>query len=208
MHEDDDLFPTRRSLLSRLKNWDDKESWRDFFNAYWRLIFTAARRAGLTVSDAEDVVQETIVAVCRKMNDFHYDPTRCSFKTWLHLLTRRRIIDHQRKLGRRVPTADLASREDTTTEPLETLPDPASLEPDPHWDADWEQSLLSAARERIKKKVAALTFQIFDYHVLQGQTVAQTCKALGVTAGKVYLVKLRVGRMLQREVTALRQTPM
>jgi hypothetical protein len=32
------LIPTRYSLLSRLQNWDDQDSWKDFFDTYWRLI--------------------------------------------------------------------------------------------------------------------------------------------------------------------------
>src|SRR5262245_61835089 len=31
----DDLIPTRESLLSRIKDWDDRESWQDFFDTYW-----------------------------------------------------------------------------------------------------------------------------------------------------------------------------
>jgi len=201
----DDQFPTRRSLLSRLKQWDDQESWRDFFNTYWRLIYTTARRAGLSEPDAEDVVQETVVAVTKKLHDFKYDPANCSFKTWLRVLTERRIADHYRKVGRQVATVALAAREETSTEPLEALPDPASIEADSRWDEEWEQNLLRAAVERVQQKVSALTFQAYDYHVLQGQTVAQTCKALGVSAGKVYLAKLRVGKMLKREVAELKE---
>ncbi len=39
MDEDPDEFiPTRQSLLSRPKNWDDAASWREFFNTCWKLI--------------------------------------------------------------------------------------------------------------------------------------------------------------------------
>ena len=34
----DEFIPTRKSLLSRLKDWDDQESWREFFHIYRRLI--------------------------------------------------------------------------------------------------------------------------------------------------------------------------
>jgi len=87
----DDLLPTRRSLLSRLRNWDDQESWQEFFDTYWRLIYSAGIRAGLNEQDAEEVVQDTVVAVVRKMPDFKYDPATCSFKTWLWLVTRRTL---------------------------------------------------------------------------------------------------------------------
>ena len=48
----DDFIPTRHSLLSRLKDWDDQESWREFFNTYWKLIYSAAIKAGLTHAEA------------------------------------------------------------------------------------------------------------------------------------------------------------
>ena len=97
-----EFIPTRRSLLSRLKRWDDQESWQDFFNTYWKLIYGVATRAGLSDSEAQDVVQDTMVAVARQMPNFKYDPALGSFKSWLFLITRRRITDHLRKEYRRV----------------------------------------------------------------------------------------------------------
>src|SRR6185295_18148826 len=92
-----EFIPTRKSLLTRLKNWDDQEGWRQFFDTYWRLIYSVARRTGLSDADAEDIVQETVLAVAKQMPSFHYDPARGSFKNWLLLITRRRIIQFQRK---------------------------------------------------------------------------------------------------------------
>src|SRR5947207_15379471 len=40
--EREEFIPTRQSFLSRLKSWDDQESWRQFFNTYWKLIYVAA----------------------------------------------------------------------------------------------------------------------------------------------------------------------
>ena len=68
----ENLLPTRQSLLSRLKDWDDQDSWRDFFELYWRLIFDVARKSGLSETDAQDVVQETIMAVAKQMPEFRY----------------------------------------------------------------------------------------------------------------------------------------
>ena len=63
----DDSLPTRRSLLSRLRDLSDSDSWRTFFDTYWRLIYNVARKSGLSDGDAQDVVQETVIAVARKM---------------------------------------------------------------------------------------------------------------------------------------------
>ena len=93
----DPFLATRQSLLSRLKDWEDHESWRDFFDTYWRLIYGLAVKSGLTNTEAEDVVQETLLAVAKEMPDFKYDPARGSFKGWLLEITRRRIANQVRK---------------------------------------------------------------------------------------------------------------
>ena len=81
--ERQEFIPTRQSLLSRLKSWDDQESWRDFFNTYWKLIYGAAVKSGLNDAEAQDVVQDTVITVAKKMEDFKYDPAVDSFKGWL-----------------------------------------------------------------------------------------------------------------------------
>src|SRR5205809_266855 len=80
---DDGLVATRQSLISRLKNWDDHESWNAFFNVYWRLIYSAALQAGLNEEEAQEVVQATIISVSKAMPSFRYDATKGSFKAWL-----------------------------------------------------------------------------------------------------------------------------
>ena len=62
----DELIPTRSSLLGRLVNWDDQESWREFFNTYWKLIYSVALKAGLTEDEAEEVVQETVITAAKR----------------------------------------------------------------------------------------------------------------------------------------------
>src|SRR5215468_8087965 len=106
----DQLNRTRATLLARLVNCDDQVSWQEFFDIYWRLIYSVARRSGLTDAEAQDVVQDTMVAVARHMPTFKYDPAIGSFKGWLLNLTRWRVIDQMR---RRVPRA--IRRESTGT---------------------------------------------------------------------------------------------
>ena len=95
-----EFIPTRRSLLSRLKNWNDQASWQDFFDTYWKLIYSVARQSGLHDAEAQDVLQEVLLAVAKKMPAFKYDPAIGSFKSWLLLITRRRITDNMRKQAR------------------------------------------------------------------------------------------------------------
>src|ERR1019366_3170034 len=100
---DENLMPTRYSLLSRLQNWNDQESWKIFFDTYWRLIYSIALKSGLTEAEAQDVVQETIISVAKDIHKFKRDRTLGSFKGWLRNLTRWRIADQLRKRTRIEP---------------------------------------------------------------------------------------------------------
>src|SRR5881394_2734509 len=103
MKSNDDSYPTRPSLLVRLKNTDDQQGWQQFNDIYAKLIFGFAIKAGLTEHEAQEVVQETLISAARNLPEFHYDPKVCSFKTWLLNLSQWRVQDQLRK--RQAPTA-------------------------------------------------------------------------------------------------------
>src|ERR1041385_7738897 len=92
-----EFLPTRGTLLSRLKNMDDGGSWQQFFDTYWKLIYGVALKAGLKDAEAQDVVQETVIAVARNIAQFNYDPKVSAFKTWLLQVVRSRISNQIRK---------------------------------------------------------------------------------------------------------------
>jgi RNA polymerase sigma-70 factor (ECF subfamily) len=66
----DDSIPTRASLLGRLKNWDDRESWEDFAQTYSRLIRGFAMQFGLSEAEAKEVEQETLLSVAKTIHTF------------------------------------------------------------------------------------------------------------------------------------------
>jgi hypothetical protein len=51
------LLATRRSLVDRLANWDDQRRWQKFFGTYWKLIYSAARKSGLTDTEAQVITR-------------------------------------------------------------------------------------------------------------------------------------------------------
>lgn len=198
------FIPTRRSLLTRLKCWDDQESWRDFFSTYWKLIYSVALKSGLSETEAQDAVQETVISVAKKMPGFNYDPATGSFKSWLLLVTRRRIADQFRKRPRETLFPTAPAGETTRTAPIARVPDPASLDLDSLWDAEWQRHLLDAALTSVKRKAAPRQYQIFELYVLKQWPVDRITTTLGVRAGQVYLAKLRVGNLVKKELKRLK----
>ena len=194
---------TRSSLVRRLHNWDDHQGWQIFFDRYWKLIYAVATKAGLTDAEAQDVVQETVVAVAKQMREGGYDRDRSSFKNWLCLITRRRIVDHFRRRTK-LKKQPFSSTDDTSrTDTAESVPDPAGLELDAVWDEEWRKNLVDGAIERVKQQVTPKQFQIFDLSVLKSLPVREVTKLLKVNAAQVYLARHRVSALVKKEVTSL-----
>ncbi len=196
---EDAFLPTRQSLLSRLKNWDDRESWRDFFDTYGQLIYNLARKAGLADPESQDAVQETLIAVAKQMPGFKYDPALGSFKGWLAQITRRRIVDQLRK---RRPEVQPGHPEHPGNS-IESVPDPAGFSFDALWEEEWQTQLFQAALRRVKRKVHPKQFQMFDLYVSQQWPMKAVTDMLGVSAAQVYMAKMRLSRMLKAQIRLL-----
>jgi RNA polymerase sigma factor (sigma-70 family) len=197
------LIPTRYSLLSRLQNWDDQDSWKDFFDTYWRLIYSIARKSGLTQAEAEDVVQETIISVAKDIHKFKRDRTLGSFKGWLRNLTRWRIADQLRK--RTQPRSDEGTNggEIFAPENIAEIPDPAGGILDDLWEKEWQANLFNTAVERVKRKVKEEHFQIFDLLVIRQWPVKRVAQMLNINTSQVYLAKFRIVALIKKEVRKL-----
>jgi len=200
--EPNDLIPTRRSLVSRLRKWDDQESWQEFFSTYWKLIYGVAIKSGLTDEEAEDVVQETVLSVAKKMDTFKYDPAVCSFKGWLMHVTRLRIIDQLRKRQPGIQAATPRNSDTARTATVERIPDPAAAL-DSIWDAEWKKNIVDAAMERVKRRVKPDHYQIFYLNVVKQLGVRKVAGMIGVNVAQVYLVKHRVAGLIKKEVKLL-----
>jgi RNA polymerase sigma factor (sigma-70 family) len=199
----EEFIPTRHSLLGRLKSWEDQRSWQDFFDTYWRLIYRVARKAGLDENAAQDVVQETVLAVAKAMPGFEYQPERCSFKGWLMHLTRCRIADQFRKRGRQVPITSGGNEESARTPLLERVADPAALPELHNWDAEWEQNLLDAAMDAVKARINPKHFQMFYCTAVKQMPAPEVADLLNVKVAQVYLAKNRVTALVKKEVERL-----
>src|SRR6185295_6948021 len=99
----DDSLATRPSMLARLKDWSQQTAWREFDHDYAPLIRNVARKAGLNEAEADEVAQETLIAVAKKIGEFKHAGNRGSFRAWLYQQARWRIADQFRARARASP---------------------------------------------------------------------------------------------------------
>lgn len=186
--------PTRESLLEGIKNTDDHASWRRFYEQYYRLLFDFARRTGLSEMDAQDVVQDTMVALVEQIKTFTYSKERGSFKNWLCGFVRQRMVDKWRKTqylhqGQRVnrsePWSEAADKPDESGETLEAI-----------WQEEWERHAVDAALEWLKVRVPPLHVQVFQLVVMKNLAASDVGQRLGVNIAKIYWIVMQLKRKL------------
>jgi RNA polymerase sigma-70 factor (ECF subfamily) len=212
--EHDLQLQTRSSLLERLKTGDDPQSWQEFYSTYGGLIRFFAEKAGLTADEAEEVVQETAIGVARRLPEFTYNPKVCRFKTWLLNLARWRIQDQLRKrlpqekliggLPSRGVERSTSTGDDTQrTATVERIPDPSVPEFGAEWDSAWEKNLLARALERVRGRIDARQFQIFDLLVMKNWKPEDVARTLSISVARVYVTKHRVSSAVTKETQRL-----
>ena len=195
---------TRKTLINRLRQTNsDTRSWSEFYNLYWKLVYSVALKAGLSEADAQDVVQETFLKVSKSIKKFDYDPNRGRFRNWLCLITKQQVANHYRK-SKNLPELPSFWNEDPD-EPARQIPDPTS-----DWEALWEaedrEHIMHLALTKLKDKVKPKPYQIFLAHCIKGMPVKEVASLLEVSDNEVYLTKSRVTPLFEMEIKAFCET--
>lgn len=189
----DDSLRTRESLLSRLREWNNGPEWREFFDTYWRLIFNFGRKSGLNEPDAQDLVQDVMLSVAKKLPGFTYDRSKGRFRNWLLLVVRSRLADHWRKV--------LPKQQRTVSSDAEDLPEtPVEPEIAQRWEEEWRTHLLDAAFTRLRRRVPSRHFMMFEMAARQGLPLGQVAGSLGISIAHAYVIRHRLNKMLREEV--------
>ena len=191
---------THDSLLNRLRDPADRQSWSEITSIYGPLVFRYCRSRGLQPVDCEDIEQEVLA----KLVEFEYQPTRGRFRSWLKHVTDNQINQLWRKRKRiPVPSANPADNE-LAGEPLD-------------WDRLFHVHILDAALRRIRPEFDERSWQAFEQVALaieddngiqrfawrENGSSSAVAKRLDRPVTWVYKVKCRIMSRLRNEILNL-----
>lgn len=203
-----DTLPTRVSLLDRLRDLDDAQSWDAFVTQYRQRVISIARSRGLRGHEAEEVAHEVFKRVARTIGTYQARPHPGSFRSWLFQLTRWRVNDQLRE-RRRSPAEVSGSRSPTWVEG-DGGANPPTIERIPaaedHADAlesESRQHLIGALLKRAEAVVPTRQLQIFQMLILDEVPPARVAQIFGMSAAAVYVIKHRVTARLREQLAGL-----
>lgn len=189
---------TSMTLLNQLRQSGDSETWDRLVALYRPLLLVWLRKYDVQTSDAEDLVQEVLMAVSKDLPTFDHNGRPGAFRTWLRSILVNRLRNFWRARGRRPQTggdSDIERR-------LSQLDDPASalsLLWNKQHDVHVAQQLLRLAEPNF----TAETWTAFTRVAVDGERPDTVAAELGMSLNAVFIAKSRVLSRLRQEAAGL-----
>ena len=187
---------TSASLLIRIRNPEDKESWKTFERIYGGIIQSYCRHWKLQPNDADDIVQEVLSAVAKQIQNFEYDPAKGRFRAWLGTITANRIKRLlSQKQNRREAELPLPSDNENHAKVYE--------DPDSEWVNLFSEQILREACQNVRPQVEETTWKSFESVWIDQMSAPEVAKSLDIPVHSVYVNKSRVLKRLEQEIKIL-----
>lgn len=193
------MIDTNETLLERVKSMEAHSAWQEFYKAYWSAILRYARKLGLNPHQAEEVLQETMVALMRQLPGFAYDRNKGKFRNFLLTIVHRKSLAALRR----------ARRESESSAPWEesTAGDSGAQfsADDPSASvavARWQESILETVLEElaVDARLGPETMAVFRAYVIQGRPAGEVAAEFGLKENAVYQIKNRLARRVQERI--------
>lgn len=184
---------TQLSLLERIKG-KDETAWIEFTNKYAGVLKKWCRKWNLQATDAQDIVQDTLLAVMVGISSFEHRGLG-SFRAWMKTIAWRCVKDALAKAERR-QNHELLNANQTST---------AGDELEAAFDAVIVQELLQTSIERVRERIEEKSWDVFRLTALESYPATEVADRFEMKIDAVYAARCRVQRMITQEFNRLDQ---
>ncbi|MCM8539132.1 MAG: sigma-70 family RNA polymerase sigma factor [Lentisphaeraceae bacterium] len=178
---------TRATLLIRLRNKHDDESWEEFTNYYSSYVFAVLKGMGVEFSELEDMSQSILLKLWKSLPDFEYKPEIGSFRSWLCTVIRRSVYNYFRDKKK---TSEIISEESVKAD-VEKIA-----------EKEWMIHIATLAWDSIADEFSESVKETY-IRLSNGELAEEIAKDLNISRGTVYVYKERVQKALRKEVRRL-----
>lgn len=188
---------TRASLILRLSDPTDSAAWEEFVAIYQPLVFRLGRRKGMQPADAQELVQEVMLAISRSVAGWVPDRDRGRFRDWLYRIARNLMTNF---LTRR-KYQNWGTGDSRVAELIQQQPDPACEEAT-LYDLEFRRELFHQVAEQVKSEVTEKTWDAFRLSCIEEIPIRDVAERLGMSVGSIYIARSRVIFRLREKVAA------
>ncbi len=186
---------TRASLILRLSDATDVEAWDEFVAIYEPLVYRLARRKGFQHADAQEFVQEVMLAVSRAVERWVPDPEKGKFRHWLFRVARNLMINFLTRRKYQPLENGHVDVEQLMTEKSESKNEVSTL-----FNLEFQREVFQWAACQVKDDVKQNTWDAFWLSSVEGLSINETADRLDMTIGSIYIARSRVIFRLRERV--------
>ena len=188
---------TSMSLLLRIREQDDEADWQRFIDLYKPLVLGWGKRFDLRDADLDDLFQETLTIVRRRIDSFSKDAPGQSFRKWLYVVVRNKTMDFHRQKGQQ-PQAHGGT---TVLQALQQIPED---EPEEWSVAEMsDHALLARALKLVEAEFEPRTWKAFWLSKVEDLSTETIAEQLVMSKGAVRKARFRVLHRLRNELDGL-----
>jgi RNA polymerase sigma-70 factor (ECF subfamily) len=180
---------TSLTWLGRLTSAPSGPDWRRLVDVYAPLIGDWLGRLGVPASDRDDLVQEVLLAVVRRVGDFEHRGAG-AFRAWVRGI----LANQARKFFR-------DRKHHPAHDPDQLADDRSELAT--RWDREHDEYLAARALAAVEGDFAPPTWAAFRRQVFDQAKPADVAAELGLSLNSVLLAKSRVLKRLRAELAGL-----
>ena len=189
---------TSLTLLARLQADDGSDAWQRLFDLYHPLLISWLRKYDVQSTDAEDLAQEVLLAVCKSLPGFEHTGRTGAFRSWLRTILVNRLRNFWRTRDRHPRPLEGSSIEQR----LAQLEDPASAMSQ-LWNQQHDRHVLKRLLEIARGEFSSKTWDIFIRVAIRGEKADFVARETGVSLNAVFIAKSRVLSRLRADSAGL-----
>jgi RNA polymerase sigma-70 factor (ECF subfamily) len=189
---------TRLTLIQRAQNPNDEMAWNEFVEVYKNYIYVVIRQMGIKDKDCEDILQQVLIKLWKKLPDFEYGKNKSKFRTWLGVITHSTTVDFFRKQSSQNRRLEDATREQVAH--LNTIDKPEIEE---MAEREWRLYITNLAMANIEQFFSGKAIDVFKMS-MKGQSNEKISSDLEIKIDTVYILKNRVKKRLTDEIKQLK----
>lgn len=188
------MSETSVSLLDTLKANADDEAWQRLVSVYSPLIRGWLRRHATAEHDLDDLVQEVLTVVIRRIPEFERQPRVGAFRCWLRTITVNCLRDFWRSKRIRPQATGDSDFQQTLNQLADSASGLSKL-----WDAEHDRHVTERLLELIRPNFNQKTWQAFKRVAIEGSPASEVAAELDMTVNAVFIAKSRVVSRLRQE---------
>ncbi len=180
---------TSLTWLGRLVTAPTDGDWKQLLDVYGPLLRGWLARAGVPAADHDDLIQDVLMVVVRRVGDFERRGPG-AFRGWLRSI----LANHLKKFFR--------ARDAAPAVDLDSVADDGSVL-GRQWDREHDEYHAARALRAVEGDFAPATWLAFRRQVIDGRAPAEVAEELDLSLNAVILAKSRVLKRLREELRGL-----